>query len=74
MEIFRLRSLEKTFYSTDYDNDNLTINFDSIGLDKSNIISVNNGVPKYESLEGIEIILMNFTHLSLALVRMNSFH
>ena len=69
-----LRSLEKTFYSTDYDNDNLTINFDSIGLDKSNIISVNNGVPKYESLEGIEIILMNFTHLSLALVRMNSFH
>ncbi len=51
-----LRSLEKTFYSTDYDNDNLTINFDSIGLDKSNIISVNNGVPKYESLEGIEII------------------
>ena len=51
-----LRSLEKTFYSTDYDNNNLTINFDDIGLDKSNIISVNNGVPKYESLEGIEII------------------
>ena len=36
-----LRSLEKTIYSTDYDNDNLSINFDSIGLDKSNIISVN---------------------------------
>ena len=51
-----LRSLEKTIYSTDYDNDNLSINFDSIGLDKSNIISVNNGVPKYESLDGIEAI------------------
>ena len=51
-----LRSLEKTFYSTDYDNNNLTINFDDIGLDKSNIISVNNGVPKYESIEGIEVI------------------
>ena len=51
-----LRSLEKTIYSTDYDNDNLSINFDSIGLDKSNIISVNNGVPKYESLDGIEVI------------------
>ena len=51
-----LRSLEKTFYSTDYDNNNLTINFDDIGLDKSNIISVNNGVPKYESTEGIEVI------------------
>lgn len=51
-----LRSLEKTIYSTDYDNDNLTLNFDSIGLDKSNIISVNNGVPKYESLEGVDLI------------------
>ena len=51
-----LRSLEKTIYSTDYDNDNLSINFDSIGLDKSNIISVNNGVPKYESLDGVEVI------------------
>jgi len=51
-----LRSLEKTIYSTDYDNDNLTIDFDEIGLDKSNIISVNNGVPKYESIEGIEVI------------------
>ena len=51
-----LRSLEKTIYSTDYDNDNLSINFDSIGLDKSNIISVINGVPKYESLDGIEVI------------------
>tara|TARA_B100000424_G_scaffold104689_1_gene78877 strand:- start:443 stop:1678 length:1236 start_codon:yes stop_codon:yes gene_type:complete len=51
-----LRSLEKTFYSTDYDNNNLTINFDDIGLDKSNIISVNNGVPKYESIEGIDVI------------------
>ena len=51
-----LRSLEKTIYSTDYDNDNLTLNFDSIGLDKSNIISVNNGVPKYESLEGLDLI------------------
>ena len=51
-----LRSLEKTFYSTDYDNNNLTINFDDIGLDKSNLISVNNGVPKYESIEGIEVI------------------
>ena len=51
-----LRSLEKTIYSTDYDNDNLIINFDSIGLDESNIITVNNGVPKYESLEGIEVI------------------
>ena len=51
-----LRSLEKTLYSTDYDNNNLTINFDDIGLDKSNIISVNNGVPKYESIEGIEVI------------------
>ncbi|MEC8048187.1 MAG: Fe-S cluster assembly protein SufD [Chloroflexota bacterium] len=51
-----LRSLEKTFYSTDYDNNNLTINFDDIGLDKSNIISVNNGVPKYESVEGIDVI------------------
>ena len=51
-----LRSLEKTFYSTDYDNNNLAINFDDIGLDKSNMISVNNGVPKYESTEGIEVI------------------
>ena len=51
-----LRSLEKTIYSTDYDNDNLSINFDSIGLDKSNIISVINGVPKYESLDGVEVI------------------
>ena len=51
-----LRSLEKTIYSTDYDNDNLIINFDSIGLYESNIITVNNGVPKYESLEGIEVI------------------
>ena len=51
-----LRSLEKTIYSTDYDNGNLSINFDSIGLDKSNIISVINGVPKYESLDGIEVI------------------
>ena len=51
-----LRSLEKTIYSTDYDNDNLSIIFDSIGLDKSNIISVNNGVPKYESLDGVEVI------------------
>ena len=51
-----LRSLEKTIYSTGYDNDNLSINFDSIGLDKSNIISVNNGVPKYESLDGVEVI------------------
>ena len=51
-----LRSLEKTFYSTDYDNNNLTINFDDIGLDKSNIISVNNGVPKYESIDGIDVI------------------
>ena len=51
-----LRSLEKTIYSTDYDNDNLSINFDSIGLDKSNIISVINGVSKYESLDGIEVI------------------
>ena len=51
-----LRSLEKTIYSTDYDNNNLSINFDSIGLDKSNIISVINGVPKYESLDGIEVI------------------
>ena len=51
-----LRSLEKTIYSTDYDNDNLSINFDSIGLDKSNIISVINGVPKYEMIEGIELI------------------
>ena len=51
-----LRLLEKTFYYTDYDNNNLTINFDDIGLDKSNLISVNNGVPKYESIEGIEVI------------------
>ena len=51
-----LRSLEKTFYSTDYDNNNLAINFDDIGLDKSNMISVNNGVPKYESLEGRDVI------------------
>ena len=51
-----LRSLEKTFYSTDYDNNNLTVNFDELGLDKSNIITVNNGVPKYEIIEGIELI------------------
>ena len=51
-----LRSLEKTFYFTDYDNNNLTINFDELGLDKSNIITVNNGVPKYEMIEGIELI------------------
>ena len=51
-----LRSLEKTFYSTDYDNNNLTVNFDELGLDKSNIITVNNGVPKYEMIEGIELI------------------
>ena len=51
-----LRSLEKTFYSTDYNNNNLAINFDDIGLEKSNMISVNNGVPKYESTEGIEVI------------------
>ena len=55
-----LRSLEKTFYSTDYDNNNLAINFDDIGLDKSNMISVNNGVPKYESTEGIEVIPNEF--------------
>ncbi len=51
-----LRSLEKTIYSTDYDNNDLTVNFDELGLDKSNIISVNNGVPKYELIEGIEVI------------------
>ena len=51
-----LRSLEKTFYSTDYDNNNLTVNFDELGLNKSNIITVNNGVPKYEMIEGIELI------------------
>ena len=55
-----LRSLEKTFYSTDYDNNNLAINFDDIGLEKSNMISVNNGVPKYESTEGIEVIPNEF--------------
>ena len=55
-----LRSLEKTFYSTDYDNNNLAINFDDIGLGKSNMISVNNGVPKYESAEGIEVIPNEF--------------
>ncbi len=55
-----LRSLEKTFYSTDYDNNNLAINFDDIGLGKSNMISVNNGVPKYESTEGIEVIPNEF--------------
>ena len=51
-----LRSLEKTNYFTDYDNHNFAHNFDSVDLDKSNIISVNNGVPKYESLDGIDVI------------------
>ena len=33
-----LRSLEKTNYFTDYDNHNFAHNFDSVDLDKSNII------------------------------------
>ena len=50
-----LRSLEKTLYTTDYDN-NLNIDLNTIGLNKSNTISVNNGVPSYQKFNGIDVL------------------
>ena len=50
-----LRSLEKTLYTTDYDN-NLNLDLSTIGLDKSNTISVNNGVPRYKKFYGINVL------------------
>ena len=55
-----LRSLEKTIYTTDYENTNHNINLDEIGLDESNTIFVSNGVPKFDSINGIESLSEEF--------------